>query len=555
MRNRRAILFSLALSLAFALALAAISLLGPSGSAVPGVVLSSLAPDSITAVAIDRKARDGRSLRISLARTGAKWLIDGPIKAEADSETVRRILDLAVFAEPQDVLSARDMKVLGRSLRDFGLEPPHLAVTFLASGRQESYLFGRGTAMGGEVYAKRLGEDSVFTVSASVARELGRPLREFRRRNLFSFGVADISDIGLKNPGEPFSKLVRAGGGWRLSEPVDAPADKAVADGLANAVCSARIVEYGRKGETMNVGLGAGDGSYTISLRSPLGVIEKVVFGLPAGTNEVWALSPEGAAVKVPAALLETCRRCQRTLEDTRVFPVDASSVTSISVSEGFPAYMLSRRGPADQWRLVSPVDAPADAESVGLLLDRILSIRGVDVTGVESNSLAVSVGTAGTNFPVCVLSDAFLPAGTRLADLRDRMLIRYPVEKVRRIRVGTAAGSEWEVRGPSLRGPGDAPHSDLLALLSKGIVAEGVETVMLRKGDFERYGFGRPSYSLAFELGDSESALRTLLIGSAAPGGGRFATIGGSDAVFILSAATVSALTKPDMETLKEKK
>ena len=134
-------------------------------------------------------------------------------------------------------------------------------------------------------------------------------------------------------------------------------------------------------------------------------------------------------------------------------------------------------------------------------------------------------------------------------------MLIRYPVEKVRRIRVGTAAGSEWEVRGPSIRGPGDAPHSDLLALLSKGIVAEGVETVMLRKDDFERYGFDRPSYSLAFELGDSESALRTLLLGSAAPGGGRFATIGGSDAVFILSAATVSALTKPDMETLKEKK
>lgn len=555
MKNRRAILFSLALSLVFALALAAISLLGPSASAVPGVVLSSMNPDTISSVAIDRKTRDGRPIRISLARTGGKWLIDGPIKAEADAETVRRILDSVVFAEPQDVLSARDMKMLGRSLRDFGLEPPNLSVTFFAGGRQECYLFGRDTAVGGEVYAKRLGEGSVFTVSASVARELGRPLRELRRRNLFSFGAADISDIGLKNPGEPFSKLVRAGGGWRLSEPVDAPADKDVADGLANAICSARIVEYGRRGETVNVGLGAEDGSYTISLRSPLGVIEKVVFGLPAGTNEVWALSPEGAAVKVPAALLEMCRRCQRTLEDTRVFPVDAASVTSISVSEGFPAYMLSRRGPADQWRLVSPVDAPADAGSVELLLGRILSIRGVDVANVESNSLVVSVGTANTNFPVCVLSDAFLPEGARLADLRDRMLIRYPAEKVRRIRVSTAAGSEWEVRGPSLRAPGDAVHSDLLALLAKGIVAEGVETAMLRKDDFERYGFDRPSYSLAFELDDRESALRTLLLGSAAPGGGRYATIGGSDAAFILSAATVSALTKPDMETLREKK
>ncbi len=555
MRNRRAILFSLALSLAFALALAALSMFGPSGAAAPGAALSSMNPDSITAVAIDRQTGDGRPMRISLARSGGKWLLDGPIKAEADSGTVRRMIDLAVFAEPRDALSLRDMETLGRSLRDFGLEEPHLAVTLIAPGRRETYLFGRDTAIGGEVYAKRLGEGPVFTVPASVARGLDRPLREFRRRNLFSLGIADIADIGLKGPGEPFSKLVRSGGGWRLSEPVDAPADKAAADGLASAICSARIVAYGRKGETMNVGLGAEEGSYAISLRSQLGVVEKVVFGLPAGTNEVWALSPEGAAVRVPAALLETCRRCQRTLEDTRVFPVDAASVTSISVSEGFPAYMLSRRAPAGRWRLVSPVDAPADPENVGLLLDRILSLRGVDVASAEPGSLAVSVGTAHTNFPVCALSGAFLPEGTRLADLRDRTLMRYPAEKVRRVRVSTAAGAEWEVRGPALRGPGDAAQGDLLALLAKGIVAEGVETVALRKEDFERYGFDRPSYSLAFELDDSESALRTLLLGAAAPGGGRFATLGGSDAAFILSAATVSALTRPEMETLREKK
>lgn len=85
--------------------------------------------------------------------------------------------------------------------------------------------------------------------------------------------------------------------------------------------------------------------------------------------------------------------------------------------------------------------------------------------------------------------------------------------------------------------------------------MAEGVETVMLRKEDFSRCGFDRPSYTIAFELDDAESALRTLLLGDAAPGGGRFATIGGSDAAFILSAATVSTLTRPDEETLKEKK
>ena len=94
-----------------------------------------------------------------------------------------------------------------------------------------------------------------------------------------------------------------------------------------------------------------------------------------------------------------------------------------------------------------------------------------------------------------------------------------------------------------------------MLACLEKGIVAEAVETVVFRPGDFERCGFTRPAFTLSFELDDSSSALRKLLVGAAAPGGGRFAMIGGSDAAFILSAATVSTLTEPVEETLEKKK
>ena len=54
------------------------------------------------------------------------------------------------------------------------------------------------------------------------------------------------------------------------------------------------------------------------------------------------------------------------------------------------------------------------------------------------------------------------------------------------------------------------------------------------------------PSFTIMFELDGAESALRKILLGAAAPGGGRLAMIGGADAAFILSAETVSLLTKP---------
>ena len=147
------------------------------------------------------------------------------------------------------------------------------------------------------------------------------------------------------------------------------------------AICSERIVAYADVGA--GVGLGDDEGGYVLSLRNSLGAVEKAVIGGAAGTNEVWALTSEGAVVRVRDTLLAVCRESQQTLEDTRVFPVAAAAVTSISVSEGYPAYMLSRKTATDPWRLVSPVDAPADVDYV----EKMLS-AGADKVSINSAAL-----------------------------------------------------------------------------------------------------------------------------------------------------------------------
>ena len=546
MRNRRAILFFLMWSAAFALALAAISFGRHPVAEVSRSALSNLDADKVNHLEIDRAAPEGKaSERILLARVDGQWRIEAPFAAEADEAVVKRIVDTVMFAEPIDELTVSDMASLGRTIRDFGLASPRFTVILSDGGRRESYDFGRLTPSGEEVYVRQGGKGGVFTVSARVARELGRPLNALRRRRLFTFKRSEVVALGLKNAGEPFSKLVKAEGGWRLTEPMEAPADRKVVEELVEALCSARVIDYAAPGAGEALGLGDSEG-YALSIRDPFGAVEKLVLGVPAGTNAVWALTPEGAVVKVEAALLEFCRTRQKLLEDTRVFPVEMKSVLSFSVTEGFPAYMLSRPSATEPWRLASPVDAPADVAVAESLLARILSLRGVDLTpeGAEGQ-IAFSVGTAETNFPSRSVLGGFLPDRLRLADLRDKLLLRCARTEVRRIRVSTAAGADW-----------DATRSDaLLEILEKGIMAEGVETVVFRAGDFERCGFSRPSYTLTFELDDKTSALRKLLLGAAAPGGGRYAMLGGSDAAFILSAATVSVLTKPVEETLEKKK
>ena len=48
----------------------------------------------------------------------------------------------------------------------------------------------------------------------------------------------------------------------------------------------------------------------------------------------------------------------------------------------------------------------------------------------------------------------------------------------------------------------------------------------------------------VAVDLAGGKTVHREIMIGGAASGGGRFATVGGADAVFVLPRTTVSALT-----------
>ena len=544
MKNRRAIAFFLFWSVVFASAIALLTVSDRSGGEPSGGSLMSVDVRAVVKIDIDRRTGTGGSREnVSIVRQDGRWRIESPMKAEADEEAVKRLIDSVVFAEKGESLSAADMAGLGRSPRDFGLAAPRCTVTVATERSSDTFFVGRATAAGDEVYVSRAGRGGLFTVSCGMADELTRPLVEFRRRRLFTFNPSDVMGLGLKDAGEPLTRLAKSDGQWRIADPVDAPADRQMVEEIIGILCSAQVVDYVADAGSGH-GLGDGEG-FSIALRDTFGAVEKVVFGVLDGTNSVWAMTPEGAVVHVGRDILEQCRVRQKTLEDTRIFPVDASLVTSISVSEGFPAYVISRSGASAPWSMASPVGALADAKVVDILLSRMLSLRSADLVPEKSEgSVLVSVGTSVTNFSARHVSALALTQDLRFADMLGKTLVRCCKERIRRIFVKPAAGEGWNA----------SLSDDALALLDEGVAAERVETVVLRPDDFDRYGFGRPAYTISFELNDDASSLKRMLIGSVAPDGGRYAMIGGLDVAFVLSASTVSRLTKP-VEALMEKK
>lgn len=545
MKNRRAILFFLFWNIVFAVALALLHFSDRSSAESAGSTISSMDVQEIVRIRIDRVPGKGnRPETVSIVRMDGKWRLETPVSAEADEESVKKLIDAVVFAKPSYGLSEKDLAQLGRSPRDFGLMPPRCSVTVFDGVSSETFHVGKVTAAGDEVYASRQGKKGVFTVPVGMLTELTRPLVDFRRRRLFTFSPSSVMGIALKDAGETLTRLAKTDGQWRIVNPVAAPADRMMVEDLIRVLCSAHVIDYVTDAGAGH-GLGDGEG-FAISLRDTFGAVEKIVLGAADGTNAVWAVTSEGAVVHVDAALLDRCKARKKTLEDTRVFPVEAQSVMSFSVSRDFPAYVVSRTGPAAPWTMVSPVDALADLKTVEGFLARILSLRGADlVDGPGRDAVMVSVGTHVTNFNARYVSDSVLPPGMRLADLLGKTMVRCCHERVKRITVKTAAGDEWNAAG----------SDEVVDLLEAGVAAKRVETVVIRPEDFRRFGFDRPAYTISFELSDEDSSMRRMLIGAVAPDGGRYAVIGGSDAAFVLSAATVSVLTKPVDVKLEKKR
>lgn len=543
MSNRRAILFFL--TLCGILSLVLLFPFRKRQAPVRAEGVSELAAGFVDALEIDRKKNGGGRERLRFVRTGGRWRMESPVAAEADEAAIKRLLDSLAFSARGGSLSGKDMLKLGRKYRDFGLAAPAVRLTVSGGDRTEAFDFGRQAPRPGEFYAREADAHGVFVVPSQVVAELNRDVGEFRRRQLFTIAAADAVGLGIKNADGAFTKIARVGGSWRLTDPANAPADGSAANALVEALCSARISAYDDVPAGTMPELEEDEGC-VVSLRGSLGELERVVFGSDVGDGLVWARTPENAVVKVDASLKTMCLSGRQILEDTRMFPVDRDAVVNVSVSYGFPAYAVSRASARSLWKLVSPVDAPADQDAVEALLSKILAVRGSDVAGSDDEvSYTVFIGTAATNFPSYQVPADFLSENFRMPDLRDKTVIRYPAAKIRKIAVRTAAGVEWDSTG----------SEELVRAVEKGIVAQSVVAVSPAMEDFAGYGFATPSYTVNFILDDAESAMRKLLIGAVAPGGGRYIAVGGSDAVFAISADTVSVLTRPAEKITEEQR
>lgn len=567
MKNRREIVFLL---LGIALAGALNFILVMFGGQKTKLVHRTTILDPTREIAFIEIDRDNQPAIWMSRQERGVWRLIKPYPGSVEETVINRFLDVLSTEVISDSLSDRDLLRIGRQRADFELENPKFVIT-LKDGEGKTVdrvAFGSVTPSGQSVYASIEGEQSVITVSSNLFATVNVPASGFRKKTLFDIDAKSVVSFEVHRPSGNNLTFVRDGDILKNPNIDSSVNSKAVellekmlsltavnfhwptgATNESNSVTASLLAGYGLDSESAVV----------VNMKCSDGTDRRITLGKRGGDSLVYALAQgDSAVVSVDAAARDLAMQSEETFVDSRLFPMEASAVQAFTLVESDVTYVLKRVG-NDKWMIDSPIVVEADSAAAKLVLDRILSLSSSDVIKDEKNSSVPHIAVSlTTNMPPATVAATSVLGKKRIAELRSSEILRFDPLVVKRIVQTTGDKGEnvfavvydrekrrWnrEVSGAIAPGEVDAKAVERLLSAINPLKADRIVTLKVNADDGVKYGLDKPLLKIAIDQDSENSLRRNIIIGGQAKGG-RYATVGSSDAIFVIPTATVRKLS-----------
>jgi hypothetical protein len=186
-------------------------------------------------------------------------------------------------------------------------------------------------------------------------------------------------------PAEPTEPAGAASGEWRITEPIEARAERSMVDGLLTALAGldkertiegADRAEMGLADPRGRVTLVTGDGERTLEIGADVPASENVLVGL-AGEADVWV---------TPRSFLTQLERPPGEWRARDVLSVARDDVARLRLEAGADPVVLARRD--GRFYVEQPVEDLAAADAVDQLLSDLVTLRAqrfLDASGGEA--------------------------------------------------------------------------------------------------------------------------------------------------------------------------
>lgn len=402
---------------------------------------------------------------VQAGRTDAGWFIQQPVLARADEASVLVLVETLLAARVEAFV--RDDAADGAV---YGLEEAadEIALVFERAERPRIALqLGKPVdERPGFVYARLRQEAPVYAVPAALREMAATPLDRLRDRRLLPFRAEEVGSIELR-AGEAAVRMERDGGRWRLTAPVQAPAEDAFVERALLAWAGARVERFL-------------DGVTNRAERGLAPPVRTVAFfrGAPEGEPD-WAVHV-GAPSDPPGTVAVACPGdpavYEIEAEAARWSPVTPLAFRSLTVLAAPPGSVLSltlaRRGEPEQRVEIAgdAVTAPAasgariDAAAVRRQAGALTPLRALALAaegevdaaarfGLDDPAARLTVGLSGEAGPVKTLVLGARTPDGQYAAIRGQGLV-FLLDAAR---ADLLQRKLYEAPGPAGAAPGDA--------------------------------------------------------------------------------------------------
>ncbi|HET8946122.1 MAG TPA: DUF4340 domain-containing protein [Candidatus Polarisedimenticolia bacterium] len=322
----------------------------------------------------------GKNGAIRLERSGEDWVLRQPIEAPAEKDAVEGVLSSLEMAKVERRLGPGD------DLKTYALAPPQGTVTVeTTGGPPQTLALGDQAPLGGTWFAlvddgKGQGGKEVAVVSAAAGDLASKDLLSLRDKSLLAFDPWKVMGLTIERGRETIT-LQKPAEGWKLAQPVEAPADGPAITDLLSALERARatkfVVEKATDADLKAHGFVPPAARVTI-LQEGWDTAKTIEFGAEeAGARQARTVGKDGIVALLP----EFWTKLTAPAGDLRrkdVLGVGQYRVRSVSASrDGGPALVLTK-GAENTWNATGLATGPVKYDSVDLLLRRLSDVKAV---------------------------------------------------------------------------------------------------------------------------------------------------------------------------------
>jgi hypothetical protein len=282
--------------------------------------------------------------KVTLHRSGTKWLMDSPVKDRANPSAIAQILAKCETLAKEPVAGCRNADK--KQLKNFGLTKASIRLKLMGRGMPSELLLGKDTAVDGKIYARLEGSNVVSVVSAELRTLITRKPDELRDSKLADFASKEVRKFSVKTlVGDvDFSRDTTA---WSINKPIRARADAAHVASFLDSVLNTQVRAFlpENKGNLNSYGLSEPRGGVTFQL---LGQAQPIALELGARDEKsggVYArFSNRGGVCLLPRESENILNLAPNALRDRSLFRINLDVVDLITIAPaGKPAIRLKR--------------------------------------------------------------------------------------------------------------------------------------------------------------------------------------------------------------------